>query len=78
MDFCTLYFTMAVDECTKFLMDAVPLPESLAEDCAHFKVHNITICKGATRDTHDKIAVWTVNVRFLYFLKSTCTNDALS
>ncbi|KAJ7901522.1 hypothetical protein B0H13DRAFT_1882944 [Mycena leptocephala] len=52
---------MAVDECTKFLMDAVPLPESLAEDCAHFKVHNITICKGATRDTHDKIAVWTVN-----------------
>ncbi|KAJ7857392.1 hypothetical protein B0H13DRAFT_1902257 [Mycena leptocephala] len=52
---------MAVDECTKFLMDAVPLPESLAEDCAHFKVHNITICKGATRDTYDKIAVWTVN-----------------
>ncbi|KAJ7922747.1 hypothetical protein B0H13DRAFT_2317219 [Mycena leptocephala] len=50
---------MAVDECTKFLMDAVPLPESLAEDCAHFKVRNITICKGVTRDTHDTIAVWT-------------------
>ncbi|KAJ7907168.1 hypothetical protein B0H13DRAFT_1879883 [Mycena leptocephala] len=52
---------MAVDEATQFLMDAVPLPESLAEDCAYLKVHNIAICKGATRDTLDKITVWTVN-----------------